>query len=104
MVCANQTTGSTNGRAANWALEVVFSPFCVLSVVTDVPVRLLNQPTYFNTHLDVTSHHFICLMLLFQGQVTSLLEFYLYSASLATLLQHCKEKLPTIDSTPTIGH
>ena len=25
---ANQTTGLTNGCAANWALEVEFSPFC----------------------------------------------------------------------------
>ena len=28
---ANQTTGLTNGRAANWAPEVVFSPFRALS-------------------------------------------------------------------------
>ena len=28
--CANQTTGLTNGCAANWALEVEFSPFCAL--------------------------------------------------------------------------
>ena len=28
---ANQTTGLTNGRAANWVPEVVFSPFCALS-------------------------------------------------------------------------
>ena len=28
---ANQTTGLTNGRAANWAPEVVFSPFPALS-------------------------------------------------------------------------
>ena len=28
---ANQITGLTNGRAANWALEVVFSPFRTLS-------------------------------------------------------------------------
>ena len=27
---ANQTTGVTNGRAANWAPEVVFSPFRAL--------------------------------------------------------------------------
>ena len=27
----NQTTGLTNGRAANWAPEVVFSPFHALS-------------------------------------------------------------------------
>ena len=89
-------------QIGHWRSRLVLSA-CFL-LLTDVPVLLLNQPTYFNTHLDVTSHHFICLMLLFQGQVTSLLEFYLYSASLATLLQHCKEKLPTIDSMPTIGH
>ena len=28
---ANQTTGLTNGRAANWAPEVEFSPFRALS-------------------------------------------------------------------------
>ena len=28
---ANQTTGLTNGRAANWALEVEFGPFHTLS-------------------------------------------------------------------------
>jgi len=28
---ANQATGLTNGRAANWAPEVVFSPFRTLS-------------------------------------------------------------------------
>ena len=28
---ANQTTGLTNGRVANWAPEVVFSPFRALS-------------------------------------------------------------------------
>ena len=28
---ANQTTGLTNGRATNWAPEVVFSPFRALS-------------------------------------------------------------------------
>ena len=28
---ANQTTGLTNGRAANWAPEVEFSPLHVLS-------------------------------------------------------------------------
>ena len=28
---ANQTTGLTNGRAANWAPEVAFSPFRALS-------------------------------------------------------------------------
>ena len=28
---ANQTTGLTNGRAANWAPEDVFSPFRALS-------------------------------------------------------------------------
>ena len=27
----NQTTGLTNDRAANWALEIAFSPFRVLS-------------------------------------------------------------------------
>ena len=30
---ANQTTGLTNGRAANWAPEVEFSPFRALYVV-----------------------------------------------------------------------
>ena len=30
-VRADQTTGLTNGRAANWAPEVVFSPFRALS-------------------------------------------------------------------------
>ena len=29
--CADETTGLTNGRAANWALEVMFSPFRALS-------------------------------------------------------------------------
>ena len=28
---ANQTTGLTNGRAANWALEFAFSPFRALT-------------------------------------------------------------------------
>ena len=28
---ANQTTGLTNGRAANWVSEVAFSPFRALS-------------------------------------------------------------------------
>ena len=28
---ANQTTGLTNGRGANWAQEIEFSPFHVLS-------------------------------------------------------------------------
>ena len=38
---ANQTTDFTNGRAANWAPEVVFSPFRALF---RVPLLLLNQP------------------------------------------------------------
>ena len=43
---ANQTTGLTNDRAANWAPEVEFSPFRTLShrQNNDVPVLLLNQP------------------------------------------------------------
>ena len=43
---ANQTTGLTNDRAANWAPEVEFSPFRKLShrQNNDVPVLLLNQP------------------------------------------------------------
>ena len=42
---ANQTTGLTNGIAANWALEAAFSPFRTLfASSTDVPVLLLNQP------------------------------------------------------------
>ena len=42
---ANQTTGLTNGRAANWAPEAAFSPFRALfASSTDVPVLLLNQP------------------------------------------------------------
>ena len=28
--CTNQSTGLTNGEAANWALEVEFSPFRAL--------------------------------------------------------------------------
>ena len=40
---ASQTSGLTNGRGANWAPEVVFSPFRALS--TDVHVLLLNQPS-----------------------------------------------------------
>ena len=40
---ANQTTGLTNGRAANWAPEVVSFPRAFPSA-TDVPVLLLNQP------------------------------------------------------------
>ena len=31
MVHADQTTGMTNGRAANWAPEVELSPFSALS-------------------------------------------------------------------------
>ena len=31
MVCANETTGLTNGRAANWELEVEFIIFFALS-------------------------------------------------------------------------
>ena len=31
MAHADQTTGLTNGGAANWAQEVEFSPFCALS-------------------------------------------------------------------------
>ena len=38
---ANQTTGLTNGRAANWAPEVASRAF---PSSTDVPVLLLNQP------------------------------------------------------------
>ena len=35
----------TNGRAANWAPEVEFRPFCALTPsLEDVPVLLLNQP------------------------------------------------------------
>ena len=35
----------TNGRAANWAPEVEFRPFCALTPSSnDVPVLLLNQP------------------------------------------------------------
>ena len=42
---ANQTTGLTNGWAANWAPEVEFSPFRALCRPSnDVPVLLLNQP------------------------------------------------------------
>ena len=41
---ANQTTGLTNDRAANWAPEVAFSPFRALfPSSTDIPVLLLNQ-------------------------------------------------------------
>ena len=41
---ANQTTGLTNHRAANWAPEVAFSPFRALfPSSTDIPVLLLNQ-------------------------------------------------------------
>ena len=43
---ANQTTGLTNGRVANWAPEVVLRPFRALSrcQLTFDPVLLLNQP------------------------------------------------------------
>ena len=42
---AKLTTGLTNGRAANWAPEVEFSPFRALSLSSnDVHVLLLNQP------------------------------------------------------------
>ena len=42
--CANQTTGLSNGRAANWAPEVAISPFPALfPSSTDIPVLLLNQ-------------------------------------------------------------
>ena len=40
---ANHTTGLTNGRAANWAPEVVFSLFHTLS---RRQLSLLNQPFY----------------------------------------------------------
>ena len=43
-VHANQKTGLTKGRAANWVLEVVFSPF---RASFDVPVLLLNQPIIY---------------------------------------------------------
>ena len=43
MARTNETTGLTNGRVANWAPEVEFSPFCTL-IKNDVPVRLLHQP------------------------------------------------------------
>jgi len=44
-VCANQTTGLTNGRVGKWAPEVVLSPFCVLSHHQLMfPFCLLNQP------------------------------------------------------------
>ena len=57
MACANQTTGSAtgltnwpNGRAANWAPEVAFSPFRArFPLSTDVPILLLNQP---NTNIE----------------------------------------------------
>ena len=57
MACANQTTGSAtgltswpNGRAANWAPEVAFSPFRArFPLSTDVPILLLNQR---NTNIE----------------------------------------------------
>ena len=57
MACANQTTGSAtgltnwpNGRAANWAREVAFSPFRArFPLSADVPVLLLNQR---NTNIE----------------------------------------------------
>ena len=40
---ANQTTGLTNGRAANWAPEVAFSPIrSLFPSSTDIPVLLLS--------------------------------------------------------------
>ena len=40
---ANQTTGLTHGRAANWAPEVAFSPFRALfPSSTDIPFLLLS--------------------------------------------------------------
>ena len=55
---ANQTAGLTNGRAANWAPEVEFSPYRALSsrqmTFPFVPVLLLNQPiTSFEQILQV---------------------------------------------------
>ena len=51
---ANQTAGLTNGRAANWAPEVEFSPFRALyrHENNDVPVLLLNQLTIAGTNTD----------------------------------------------------
>ena len=44
---ANETTGLTNGRGANWAPEVVFSPFRALSC------RQLTFPSRVNTALHI---------------------------------------------------
>ena len=57
---ANQTTGLTNmveqfGRAANWASEVVFSPFRSLSRRQ----LLLNQPIVLNTRKKVYLPNFL---------------------------------------------
>ena len=38
---ANQTTGLTNGRTVNFALEVEFSPFHMLSVAKSANWRCL---------------------------------------------------------------
>ena len=49
-VRAKQTTGLTNGRAANWAPEVAFSPFRVLFLSsTDVPVLLEKNQEMLHT-------------------------------------------------------
>ena len=51
---ANQTTGLTNGRAANRAPEVAFCLLASFSLAfpssTDVPAALLNQPNIYNNN------------------------------------------------------
>ena len=54
---ANQTTGLTNGRVANWPPKVVFSPKRAFPLSNDILVLLLNQPnTVFST---TTSFHIL---------------------------------------------
>ena len=45
---ANQTTGLTSGRVANWAPEVEFSPLRAFRSSNDVPILLLTQPIVEN--------------------------------------------------------
>ena len=48
MTRANQTTGLTNGRAAKWAPEVEFRPFCVLSRCQMTFLFCCQQPILFS--------------------------------------------------------
>ena len=56
-VHANQTTCLANGRAANWAPEVVFGPFRTLSYrqLTSRPVAI----QFFNLQVWVSEHAYL---------------------------------------------